>query len=67
MYLPGDARIAVIIINISVTCPNTSMKVEHWLDDDRDSFEGEYEALTCPACSTVHFVNRKTLKLFEDE
>ena len=56
-----------MIINISVTCPNTSMKVEHWLDDDRDSFEGEYEALTCPACSTVHFVNRKTLKLFEDE
>jgi hypothetical protein len=49
------------------TCPKTSMKVQHWLDDDQDSEETEYEAMTCPACSHVHFINRKTRKLFGEE
>jgi len=43
------------------------MKVQHWIDDDRDSDKTEYEALTCPACSKVHFINRKTRKLFSEE
>ena len=49
------------------TCPNTSMKVQHWLDDDEDSEETEYEAMTCPACINVHLFNRKTGKLFGEE
>jgi len=49
------------------TCPKTSMKVQHWIDSDRDSDKTEYEALTCHACNQVHFINRKTRKLFSEE
>jgi hypothetical protein len=40
------------------------MKVQHWLDDDDDASENEYEGITCPACTGLHFINRKTRKLF---
>jgi hypothetical protein len=44
------------------------MKVQHWLDDDEDAPENEYDAITCPACTRVHFLNRKTGKLLgQDE
>ena len=46
------------------TCPDMSMKVQHWLDDDDDASDNEYEGITCPACARTHFVNRKTRKLF---
>jgi hypothetical protein len=50
------------------TCPATSMKVQHWLDDDEGAPENEYEAITCPACTRPHFLNRKTAKLLgQDE
>jgi len=48
-------------------CPNTSMRVQHWLDDDPDSDDREHEALTGPACDKVHFINPKTGKLFNEE
>ena len=41
------------------TCPVTRMKVQHWLDDDRDASEDDYEEITCQACGSVHFVNWK--------
>ena len=40
------------------TCPNTQMKVQHWLDDDEIASEDDYEGITCQACAAVHFVNR---------
>jgi hypothetical protein len=44
------------------------MKVQHWLDDDEEAPENEYEAITCSACTGVHFLNRKTGKLLgQDE
>lgn len=46
------------------TCPNTDLKVQHWLDEDDDVPENEYEGITCPACTGLHFINRKTRKLF---
>jgi hypothetical protein len=46
------------------TCPTTDLKVQHWLEDDEDASEDEYEAITCPACTGVHFINRRTGKLF---
>ena len=50
------------------TCPQTSEKVQYWLDDDQDLSNSEYEAVTCNSCSKIHFINRKTGKLFgEDE
>jgi hypothetical protein len=45
------------------TCPATSMKVQHWLDDDDDVPENEFEGIACPACTRLHFLNRKTGKL----
>lgn len=45
------------------TCPKTSMKVQHcWIVSGIP-----YEALICPACCKVHFINRKTKKLFSEE
>jgi NAD-dependent dihydropyrimidine dehydrogenase PreA subunit len=46
------------------TCPNTDLKVQHWLEDDEGAPKSEYEGITCPACTSVHFINRKTGKLF---
>jgi hypothetical protein len=43
------------------------MKVQHWIDDDRDSDDSQYEAVTCPACAAVHFTNPKSKKLFGEE
>jgi hypothetical protein len=40
------------------TCPVTRMKVQHWLNDDEDASEDDYEGVTCQACAGVHFVNR---------
>jgi len=39
------------------------MKVQHWVEDDPDSDEARYEAVTCPACAGLHFINPKTGKL----
>ena len=44
-------------------CPATSMNVQHWLGDDEDMPEDEYEVITCPACKGLHLVNRKTGKV----
>jgi hypothetical protein len=44
------------------TCPETAMKVQQWLNDD-DALENEYEGIACPACTRMHFINRKTGKL----
>jgi hypothetical protein len=44
-------------------CPATSINVQHWLDDDEDVPEDEYEGVVCPACLKLHFLNRKTGKL----
>lgn len=46
------------------TCPDTAMKVQHWLGDDSDDVPAdEYEPVDCPACAKVHLINRKTGKL----
>jgi hypothetical protein len=46
------------------TCPRTGFNVQHSFDDgDEDARDTEYEAVTCPACARLHFVNLKTRKL----
>jgi hypothetical protein len=47
-------------------CPNTSMIVQHWMDDDEPSDQGTYEAIECPACERMHFINKSTGKLLGD-
>lgn len=43
-------------------CPITDQNVQVRLDDE-DVQETQYEGMTCPACTRLHFVNRKTGKL----
>jgi hypothetical protein len=47
---------------ILFTCPTVLMKVQHRLDED-DVPENEYEGITCPACTRLHFINRRTDRL----
>jgi hypothetical protein len=49
------------------TCPITRMRVQHWLTDDEDASEDDYEEITCLACAGMHFVNRKGKVLGGDE
>jgi hypothetical protein len=49
--------------NLVFTCPTTNWKVQHWLDDDEDATDNEYEAITCQACARLHLINRKTQHL----
>ena len=50
-------------------CPITSLEVQTLLQPSDQSLEGKthYESLTCPSCTRVHFVNRKTGKLLGHE
>ena len=47
------------------------MNVQHWSDEDADEDddvrEHEYEGIICPACTRLHFLNRKTGKLLGQE
>ncbi|WP_439369635.1 hypothetical protein [Bradyrhizobium sp. DASA03120] len=54
---------------IVFTCPTTAFKVQQWLDDDGDddSLGGRYVSIACPACTRVHFINRKTGKLLGEK
>ena len=46
------------------TCPNNDLNVQHSFDDeDEDAPDTEYKAITCPACTRLHFINLKTQKL----
>jgi hypothetical protein len=47
---------------VAFICPMTNLSVQHWLDDDEDIPEDEYEVVSCPACAKVHLINRKTGK-----
>lgn len=48
-------------------CPRTNMKVQTWLSDAPASNKpGEFEIVTCPACTQMHFINRATGKLLGD-
>jgi hypothetical protein len=45
------------------TCPITDLNVQHWLDDNENVPDTEYEAVTCQACTRIHLINRKTGRL----
>jgi hypothetical protein len=56
--------------HVVFTCPETDRNVHHWLDasDEREPPpEDKYDAVSCPACLRLHFVNRKTGKLLGHE
>jgi hypothetical protein len=46
-------------------CPNTHLNVQHSLDEDEDdnTNQNEFTAVSCPACTRLHFLSRKTGQL----
>jgi hypothetical protein len=45
-------------------CPTTGLNVQGWIADDVTDGDAEaYEAVSCPACRGMHFVNPKTSKV----
>jgi len=50
--------IIALMATFLFTCPNTQLRVQHWLDSENAS-EDDYEEITCQACGSVHFVNWK--------
>jgi len=49
-------------------CPATRLNVQHWRPETpvahaSDDAAESYEAVTCPACTKLHFLNRRTGKL----
>jgi hypothetical protein len=49
-------------MNLIFVCPRTDLKVQHRMIRV-DAGEHEYEAVSCPACTRLHFVNCKSGKL----
>ncbi len=47
-------------------CPRTDLKVQHRLDRV-GALDHEYEAVTCPACGRLHFINLRSGKLLGHE
>ena len=44
-------------------CSSTGLNVQGWIADDPTEGEGKtYEAVTCTACTRLHWVNPKTGK-----
>lgn len=52
--------------NWTFVCPRTGSSVQHRTErvSERDD---EYEGITCPACSRLHFLNLKTGKLLGEQ
>jgi hypothetical protein len=61
----ASVTFAACMGNIIFKCPRTGLNVQHWLADEPplDNSSGSYEAVTCNACSGLHFVNRSSGKL----
>ncbi len=45
-----------------VRCPITDQNVQVRLDNE-EAQANQFEGMTCPSCTQLHFVNRKTGKL----
>ena len=50
------------MVHILYRCPRTGMNVQHWVAEDADTGEDKsyYDAVPCPICTRLHFVNRVT-------
>jgi hypothetical protein len=49
-------------MNIIFICPHTDLKTQYCFESSSER-DDEYEAVTCPACTRVHLINRKSGKL----
>jgi hypothetical protein len=55
------------MVHVLFRCPATAINVQLWLDDNQEIPENDYEGITCPACTRLHFINRKTGKLLNQD
>lgn len=54
--------------HIIFKCPRTGMNVQHWLDEAPERKPADaYKSVTCPACTTAHFIHRESGKLLGEE
>ncbi len=51
------------IIPSVFSCPKNNLAVQCWMQERAAASDDEYEAIACPACAKLHFINRKTGKL----
>ncbi len=53
--------------NLIFRCVQTGMNVQVWLPDEAPPDRADsYEAVTCPACTRLHLVNKTTGKILGD-
>jgi hypothetical protein len=49
-------------------CTRTALNVQVWLPDEAPTDRADsYEAVTCPACTRLHLVNKTTGKMLSDK
>lgn len=49
-------------------CAQTGLNVQVWLPDEAPVVHADsYEAVTCPACTRMHLVNKTTGKMLGDK
>jgi len=66
---PGDGLAHFVpMANLIFRCAQTGMNVQVWLPDEAPAERADsYEAVTCPACTRVHLVNKTTGKTLGDK
>jgi hypothetical protein len=58
------------MVRLLFRCPRTGMNVQHSVADDaslREDPSSYYDAVSCAACTRLHFVNRATGKTLGDK
>lgn len=64
---PWTLNSRCVMAHVIIHCPQTSSKVQVWVPEvaSTDGLDS-YEAVTCPACTRLHFINKITGKLLGD-
>ena len=59
---PLDAQ-PDLMANVTIFCPKTGSNVQVWVPEAQPGEGADaYEAVTCPSCGRLHFVNKSTGK-----
>jgi hypothetical protein len=49
--------------NIVFKCPQTGLRVQHWLPAAPENAASTHEPVVCQACTKLHFIHSSTGKL----
>lgn len=54
--------------NVTIFCPKTRSNVRVWVSEAQPGDSADaYDAVTCPGCGRLHFVNKTTGKTLSDK